>query len=129
MMDVIYYYYYLFYTRILPDDQPHMTVVLTLSVSESFLINSMLSLIGVNFFCYYINMWPLIGVLILLVIINYLYYYRTNRMKTIIKEKPKLLRSNVFSIIITILFFLGTASFMFWVPVYIKHYLEVHCKG
>jgi hypothetical protein len=38
-MEVFYYYYYLFYTKVLTDDEPHATVVFTLSFSESLLIN------------------------------------------------------------------------------------------
>ncbi len=127
-MDVIYYYYYLFYTRILSDDQPNMTVIFTLSVSESFLINGIASLISLKFFCYYINVYPLIGILIMLLISNYLYFYKTNRMKAIVKEKPKIYNSNILSIIITVLFFLGTTSLMFLGPIYIKHYLDVNCQ-
>lgn len=44
MISVFYYYYYLFYTKVLPDNQPHSTVVFTLSFSLSLLINGILSL-------------------------------------------------------------------------------------
>lgn len=127
-MNVVLYYYYLFYTRILPDDQPYSTVIFTLSLSESFLINGIISLISARFFCYYIDIWPLIGILILLMVVNYLYYYRSDRMKIIIHKRPKFLQSNFFSICITIFFFLTTVSFMFWGPICTKKFLEIYCN-
>ncbi len=34
-MNVFYYYYYLFYTKVLPDNQPHSTVIYTLSFTPA----------------------------------------------------------------------------------------------
>jgi len=127
MISIIYYYYYLFYTRILPDDQPHLTVVFTLSVSESFLINGIINLICTKFFCYPLNKWTMIGILLLILLMNYL-YFNFNRRDVIVGNKPKLLGSHILSILITLLFFLITASFMFWGPIYTQLLLNSHCS-
>ena len=49
IMKVLYYYYYLFYSKILPDDEPHATTVFTLSSSEGFLINGALDIFLTRF--------------------------------------------------------------------------------
>lgn len=48
-MNVLYYYYYLFYTKVLPDDEPHATVIFTLSFSESLLLNGLLDIFSAIF--------------------------------------------------------------------------------
>jgi len=68
-MKILYYYYYLFYTKILPDDQPHLTVIFCLSLMESFILNGLLNIVSILLFCYNIAKWPMIGVLIAIIII------------------------------------------------------------
>lgn len=127
-MKVLYYYYYLFYTKILPDDEPHATTVFTLSASEGFLINGILQISLARFFCIPVNKWPMIGVLVLLIFINYLYYHRTDKAKEIVKNKPMFYSNHKLSIALTLLFFIITLSFLFWEPVYVKHIMEEYCR-
>lgn len=126
-MKVLYYYYYLFYTKILPDDEPHATTVFTLSVSEGFVMNGILQISLARFFCMSIDKWLMIGILVLLIGINYFYFHRAGKAKEIVKLKPKVLNSNKLSILFTILFFIITLSFLFWEPIYVKQVLE-HCR-
>jgi len=126
-MKILYYYYYLFYTKVLPDDQPHATTIFTLSVSEGFLINGILQISLAHFLCISIDKWTMIGVLLLLIIANYFHFYLTRKCKEIVKLKPKLLNSNKLSMLMVVCFFLITFSFLFWGPVYVKHILE-QCK-
>lgn len=127
MISIIYFYYYLFYTRILPDDQPHLTVVFTLSVSESFLINGIINLICTKFFCYPLNKWMMIGILLLVLLMNYI-YYDSNRRNVVLDNKPKLFGSHPLSILITLLFFLISASVMFWGPIFTQVLLHNYCS-
>lgn len=104
-MSILYYYYYLFYTKVLPDDQPHSTVVFCISLMESFIINGLLNIASILLFCYNISKWPMIGVLIAIIISNYQIYYRSKRMERIIDEKPKLFNSNIASVVFSLFFF------------------------
>lgn len=114
-MSVFYYYYYLFYTRVLPDDEPHATVIFTLSFSESLLVNYAIDFCAVHLLCQFLlSKWSMISIFILIVVANYLIYYRTGRNKDIIERKPRFFNSRGVSIVITILFFLVTTSFLFW---------------
>ena len=126
-MKVLYYYYYLFYTKVLPDDEPHATTIFTLSVSEGFLINGILQISFAHFFCISIDKWPMIGILILLIIANYFHFHLSGKNKEIIKLKPKVLNSNKLSILMVVCFFLITFSFLLLGAFYVKEILE-HCR-
>lgn len=104
-MSILYYYYYLFYTKVLPEDQPHFTVIFCLSLMESFIINGLLNIVSILLFCYYIAKWPMIGVLIAILIANYKIYYLSKRMEHIIVEKPKLFNNNIASVVLSLVFF------------------------
>lgn len=106
MMNVFYYYYYLFYTKVLPDNQPHSTVIFTLSFTLSLIVNCIVNVA----FAYVLNIslrkWEMIGIFALITALMYLAYYRTGKGKRIVKEKPKLFNSKVASITLTALLFL-----------------------
>ncbi len=123
-MNVIYYYYYLFYSKILKDSEPHLLTTLVLSFSQSLLVNGVLEISIANIFCIYISKWPMLIVLLLLIGVNYVYYHRTGKAKEIVKNKPMFFSSHRLSIIITLLFFIITASFLFWEPIYVKQILD-----
>jgi hypothetical protein len=123
-MKILFYYYYLFYTRILPDDQPYATTVFTLSMSESFVVTSLIDFFFAYFYCILIGKWVMIGITLLIIIINYFYFYRSGKMKEIVKAKPKFYNNHFISVIMTILFFIISCSFMFWGPIYVKNILD-----
>jgi uncharacterized membrane protein len=123
MINVFYYYYYLFYTRVLPDNQPHSTVIFTLSFSLSLLINGLLSLIASYVANYNLSNYIMVGIFVIIMILNYLVYYRTEKGKRLVIEKPKFFNNHKLSILFTLMFFLITTSFLFWVPILIKNIL------
>lgn len=127
-MSILYYYYYLFYTKILPDDQPHFTVVFCLSLMESFIVNGFLNIVAILLFCYNIPKLPMIGVLIAIIVVNYLIYYKSRKMERIIVEKPKLLNSNSTSVILSVFFFLFSLLTIVTAPFYSKYLLERFCN-
>ena len=121
-MNVIYYYYYLFYTRVLPDDEPHATVIFTLSFSESLLVNYMIDFAGAHLLCKFLTgKWLMIAIFVVIMVINYLIYHRTGKNKQIVENKPKFFNSNKASVVITGTFFLVTTSFLFWMADYLMH--------
>lgn len=123
-LEVLYYYYYLFYTRILPDDEPHATVVFTLSFSLSILMNFILQVTFISLYCYSLGRWEMIAVLLVIILINYLLFLRSKRNIDIVKEEPKLFRSSTFSLAISVFFFLLTTSMLFWGAFYTKSLLS-----
>lgn len=115
MMNVLYYYYYLFYTKIISDNQPHATVIFSLSFILSLIINGLINIGLAYTFGIALNRWEMIGVLILLIILMYLKFYKTGRGKKIVEtEKPKLLRSNNLSVALSVVLFLIGMLFLFF---------------
>lgn len=125
LLNVLYYHFYLFYLKF--DPEPHLTTVLSLSFSQSLVINGTIDIIALKLYCYQIEVWIQFMITVIFIFLNYLIFHRTNRAKQIIKSKPKILNSKALSIIITISFFLITASWLFWGPIYGKHLLD-QCK-
>lgn len=123
-MKVLYYYYYLFYTRILPDNEPNATVVFTLSFSQSLLVNGLINILLANWLCLKISFPFAVGIFTLLLLINYLIYFRKKKYLAILEEKPMFFSSHPISIIITSVWFIITSSFLFWTPIYLKDVLE-----
>lgn len=124
MMKVFYYYYFLFYSKVLKDNEPHMLTTFALSASEGFFINVILDIFLIKFFCISMDKWTMLGILAGLILANYYYFHRAGKGKEIIKTKPKFFSNHRVSIVITVLFFVITASSLFWGPVYTKHLLE-----
>jgi len=127
-MNLLYYYYFLFYTRVLPDREPHVTTIFTLSLSESFLINGILQIFLAHLLCIALGKWQMITIFIFIVGVNYLLFTKSGKAKEIVKLKPKIFNSFILSAIGVFIFFVITASFLFWEPIYIKQILEEHCR-
>ena len=127
-MNLLYYYYFLFYTNIIPDDEPHATTIFTLSLSESFLITGILEIISVNLFCVPFDKWVKMTIFLLIALKNYFLYYKSGKGKEIVIAKPKIFNNKLLSIILVVLFFITTASFFMWEPNYLNQFLESHCK-
>lgn len=124
-MNILYYYYYLFYTKVLPDDEPHATVVWTLSFSESLLISYTYDFITVHFYCSLsLSKWKYIITFLCVLIFNYFFYIKTARGREIVNRKPKFLNRNILSIVVTFLFCLITSSFLLWMDIYLLYILE-----
>lgn len=116
MNKVFYYYYFLFYLKLIKADSPHLLTVLVLSLSWSLIVNSIIDFILIYLFKYPLGLFGNIGILALIICIQYFYFIRKNNAKRIVELKPKLFENHNLSIIITIIFFLFTASTLFWVP-------------
>jgi hypothetical protein len=123
-MKVLYYYYYIFYTRVIPDNEPHATVIFTLSFSEGWLINGLLDILMAHSFCKAIPAWFMIMIFFILILVNYLIFSRTKLSKAIVLEKPKFFNNHRLSIFIAGLFALVSVSFMFWGSGYVRSVLE-----
>lgn len=123
MLNVFYYYYYLFYTKVLPDDQPHSTVVFTLSFSLSLIVNGILSIITA-YAGYNLSNYIMVGVFVVILIVNYLIFYRTGKGKQLVTEKPKFYANHKLSVFFTLCFFIITSSYLFWGPVLTKELLS-----
>jgi len=125
-LNVFYYYYFLFYSKVLKDNEPHLLTTMVLSFSESLLVNYSINVIGAHLFCkYLLGKWGMIGVIIILNGLNYLFYHQTGRAKGIVKSKPKFFGNHHVSLILTILFFLITSSFLFWVADYAMYVIDI----
>lgn len=127
IFDTLYYHYYLFYSKITKDNEPYATTIFSLSASESFLVNGIIDFIAVKLFCYRIDkLWMLLIFLIIL-ITNYLVYNRSGRARKIVGKRPLLMNNYRISVGFTILFFVLTASWLFWGHFYTKNILN-ECK-
>jgi hypothetical protein len=126
-MDVIYYYYYLFYCKIVKDDDPHLLTTLALSASEGFALAVSLNIVLIRFFCYQMTKLMMFLPICLFLLFNYFYFNKSGRAKKLVKEKPMFFLNHKLSIIITLLFFMITFSFLFWGGIYTKSLLEFHC--
>jgi len=125
-MDVFYYYIFLFYAKVLPDDYPHSNTVWALGAISAFIVNFSLDMGLAFFFGYTLSTFEMVSITALLMLLFYFKYYKSGRGKQIVKkEKPKFFGSNTASIILTILFFLISMSFLFLGPDIVREILEM----
>ena len=125
MFDVFYYYYYLFYSKVLRDSEPHLLTVMVLSLSEGLIVYYTADVLGVHLFCEFVfGKWYHIGVVVIIIGINYMVYHKTNRAKKLIEMKPMFFQNRRLSIVLTLLFFLISLSLAFWVADYNLSVLE-----
>lgn len=125
LLKVLYYNFYLFYTKVIPDPEPHFATVLSIGFSQSLVISAIIDIIALKFYCYQIQVWIQFLVAVFIISLNYLIFHRTDRAKQVIKSNPNILNSKPLSIVITILFFLITVSWLFWGPIYGKYLLQL----
>jgi hypothetical protein len=126
-MNILYYYYYLFYYRILRDNEPHLLTTIALSASISFPLGFLIRCIFVYNYCQSLNPWINLGIFGLILGVNYKYFHLTGRAKKIIKKRPTIAGSKKIAILITVIFFLLTLSFIYWGPIYMKYLLD-NCR-
>lgn len=106
MINVFYYYYYLFYTKVLPDNQPHSTVIFTLSFTFSLILNCIVNISLAYILGISLGKWEMIGIFIFIIVLLYFVYYKNGKGKKIVTKKPKIFNNNAISIILTVLLFL-----------------------
>lgn len=125
MFKVFYYYYYIFYTKIIPDNQPHSTVIFTLGFTYSLIINGLINIIFAYFFGFTIGKWEMIAVAGLFILGLYFLLYRSGIGRNIVeKEKPKILGSKNISITLSIFLFVLAMLSMFLEPILTKYLLQ-----
>ncbi len=104
LIRTIYFYYFTFYKRILSETNPHLTTVLALSFAESLLVNFILSLAEIYFYCFNVSKWQGISICLLLILVNYNYYIKRKNGDVIVDEEPKLMENATLSVLTVILF-------------------------
>jgi|SRR5690554_696155 len=124
MLKVFYYYYYLFYKRVLKEEQPHFNTYFSLSASIGFLVNGVIDFLVIKYFCVNIDKWYPIGVFCVILSFNYWIFDYRGLGKKIVDRQPTLFNSKRISIVLTIVFFVITVSWLFWGPFYSRYLLE-----
>lgn len=118
ILDVLYYNYYMFANRNQPITDPHITVVMTLSFSESLMVNYAIDIISAHFFCQFImNMWGMLVVLAALLSLNFLIYIKGERGNLVVRTEPFFVSKKA-SKLATIFFIALTTSLLFWAADY-----------
>lgn len=121
MMNVLYYYYYLFYTKIIPDNEPHATTIFTLGFTISLIINGLLDILLTLFFDLISEMWIKVLIFIASIIILYFAFGKSGKGKIIVeKEKPMIRNNQTVSIIYTVFIFVLGLFFLFVTPLITK---------
>lgn len=123
VVEVFYYYYYLFYTKIIPDDQPNATVIFTISIVQSLWISILIDIISLSVYCYYVNKWSRLIIALLLIVFNSWFFYKNKNIDEIINSKPNFFGKNKLTIIIVSIVSLIGVSWMFWGGVFAKNIL------
>jgi len=108
----------------LPDNQPHSTVIFTLSFTFSLIANFLINVILAYLLDISLKKWEMIGVFVFITLLMYLSYYRNGKGKLIINEKPKLFNSKSVSIALTLLLFLLGILALFLQAVITKNILN-----
>ena len=125
-MNVLYYYYFLFYQKVLKEETPHLFTILALSASQAFFLIYCIDTANVLMFCelFFSRSESYLFCIAACIVLNYFVFYNSGLAAEIVKSKPKFFKSNEISLSITLVFFLITTSFMFWVTYVLMVYLE-----
>ena len=125
--DVLFFYFYTFYNKIVKDPDPGLVTILGLGFLQAIIPNAILQIIFLKLYCVHFGAWRHFLITIIVVIINYFLYIKSGRLKKIIKTQPKIANSKRLSLVVVIAFFIVTASYLFWGPIYTKAIFE-KCK-
>jgi hypothetical protein len=124
--DVMYYYYYVFYRFIYREPDPEITAKLSLSASESFLVNAVTSIPSAYFLGYKFGRVEFISITALILVLNFTIFLKPKREKKILQNEPKLFGSNNVSVVIAWFFFLSTCSILFWLNDAVNFFIDIH---
>jgi len=128
ILEVIYYQTYLFYSKILKEESPHFTTTWGVGIGFSFIIIFSLTMLQPFINCEGIEPLFFFGLALLIYFFFYKYFTLKNRRIEIVKKKPLLFRSEIFSMAVTILFFLLAISLMAIGPIVGKYLKELYCS-
>ena len=124
LLNILFFNYYLFYKRILKDENPVLTAIFTLSFSISLLLNGVVNVALAHCLKQYLSKWVMISIFLGVFVLNCFYFLKNSKTNEIVKDRPMFFNNIKISMLLTILFFLITASFLFWEPVYSKNIIE-----
>ena len=117
-MSVLYYQYYLFYKDIWKDSDANFTTRLSLTLLESLLISGICQILFASFFCKKFPLFAELGLTLVLLLINIYIVFNARNERRIMASKPKIFNSRFLSNLFAVIFFLVSASAVFWVPDY-----------
>jgi hypothetical protein len=121
-MRAFYYYYYLFYKKIW-DPDPRLAATLGLTALEGFFSVAILNLTLARFFCIDFNIYCFIAVFAIILLANTFYFFTSEKVKVILKAKPKFFNSPKLTIALVLVFSLAVISTLFWTGDYTNHIL------
>jgi hypothetical membrane protein len=124
MIKTFYYYYHLFYKTIFKDNDSYFTARLAITASESLLLISVFDISSAYFLCQPMNKYIMAAITLILLSINTLFFFDSEKTKNIEKNKPKFFNSHNLSIAITLIFFLITTSSMFWLGYVVQNIID-----
>lgn len=123
MSRVFYYYYHMFYSRVLLQPDPHFETILAISAMESLWINGILDTFSVVVYCYKLGKWPMLGVLILLLVVNFKLYGSKSFQNKIVSRKQTIFDSHKLTILIVVVISLLGISWLFWGSFFTRNFL------
>lgn len=112
MFRVFYHYYYLFYSNVLVQPDPHFETVLALSAMQALWINAILDTFSVVVFCHKIGKWPMIGVLAVILFVNFKQHKESNEKHT--SNEINFFSNHTITVFIVIVFSIIGISWLFW---------------
>jgi hypothetical protein len=105
ILKILYYYYFAFYKKV--DNEPHAMTIFALSFSQSLLVNFIIQIISVHYFCYFFSTWQMLGIAIALIFFNYFLFVRTGFAKKLVKSPPPYIINRALTKGFVILFLTG----------------------
>lgn len=123
--DIIYYYFYTFYKKV--DAEPHAMTVFAIGMCEGFFVNFIAQIFFAYRYCYFFEVWQMITIAVAFLVLNYFLFAKSGKGKRIAKNAPPFILSHAFSKILSLFFFIITASTLFFGPPLIKRLYE-NCR-
>lgn len=124
MLRIFYNYYVLFYSRVLVQPDPHFVSILALSFIESLWLNAIIDTVSIVGFCYKIGKWPMIGILILLLFVNFKFYGSKSFQKVTAQKSQMFFGSHTLTILIVALISVLGISWLFWGSFFARSFLQ-----
>jgi hypothetical protein len=99
---VLYYYYYLVYTKYIPDPSPRGTTVFVLGFSLASIIYPIIGCVNGYFKISLFYKNPVISIILPIIVLIYIIYFRKSIHKEITNEYPILFKSKKITVILVI---------------------------
>ena len=122
MIKVLYYNYYLFYKNIWKDEDPHLSTILSLSFIISLIVNGIIDITLASTYSLYLSKYLRLGVLFIIILFMH-YFFRKEKRKDILREKPMIYNHDI-SKTISIVFLFTGLFFLFFNADIVKNILN-----